>query len=205
MFNDTHRVPSHYLDYVALALCKAFRCLADMIFRKRHGHRALVIETVAAIPGVVSGVFVHLKCLRKAWGDQGRIQVLQSEAENERMHFLVFAQIVPLRFPEKLMIYTAQAGFFTFFFLLYMISPYTGHRMVGYFEEEAIYSYREYLQAIDDMQIPNSEAPSLAIEYWSLSSDARLRDVIEAIIQDEIHHRDSNHHFADVPLSDIIV
>lgn len=201
MFNDTHRVPVRYLDYVALGFCKAFRWIADTIFRKRHGHRALVIETVAAIPGVISGLFVHLKCLRKAWGDQGRIHALQSEAENERMHFLVFSQIVSMRFPEKLMIYVAQAGFFTFFFLLYMISPYTAHRMVGYFEEEAIYSYRKYLQAIDDMQISNSVAPALAIEYWNLSSDARLREVIEAVIKDEMHHRDTNHYFADVPLS----
>ena len=198
---DTHRKPVYYLDYIALSLCKAFRWMADVIFQERYGHRALVIETVAAIPGVVAGLFVHLKCLRKAWGDQGRIQALHAEAENERMHFLVFSHIVHMRFLEKIMIYSAQALFFIFFFLLYFLSPYTAHRMVGYFEEEAIYSYRKYLQAIDDQKIDNIPAPLLAISYWQLPCDARLRDVIEVVIQDEMHHRDANHHFADVPLS----
>lgn len=195
-----HHKPERYLDYFALGLCKVFRWVADSVFRKKHGHRALVIETVAAIPGVVAGLFIHLKCLRKAWGDQGRIKILQEEAENERIHFMVFYQIVTARWPEKCMIYSAQFGFFLIFFLLYFCSPYTAHRMVGYFEEEAIYSYTKYLTAIDQGEIKNIPAPTLAIEYWHLPSDARLRDVIEVVIRDEIHHRDKNHDFANHPL-----
>ena len=97
------------------------------------------------------------------------------------------------------MIYSGQFGFFIFFFLLYLISPSTAHRMVGYFEEEAIYSYTKYLNAIDEGTIENSAAPKDAIAYWNLSPNAGLREMIEAIIQDEIHHRNTNHGFADHP------
>ena len=37
----------------------------------------------------------------------------------------------------------------------------------------------------------------IAIEYWKLAPDARLREVIIAVRADEAHHRDVNHEFAD--------
>lgn len=69
--------------------------------------------------------------------------------------------------------------------------------MVGYFEEEAVYSYTEYLASIDDGTIANVAAPKIAIDYWKLAPDARLREVIVAIREDEAQHRDVNHGFAD--------
>ncbi|PPE03484.1 alternative oxidase [Holospora curviuscula] len=196
-----HHKPTKFSDYIALSFCKIFRWGADMVFRHRHDRRALVIETIAAIPGVVAGLFIHLKCIRKQWGDLGRIQLLHAEAENERMHYQVFCDIVPLGWKEKVMIYSGQFGFFTFFFFLYFISPSTAHRMVGYFEEEAIYSYTKYLNAINEGTVENIPAPMRAIEYWNLPHDAQLNEVIEAIIQDEMNHRDTNHGFADHPFS----
>jgi ubiquinol oxidase len=44
---------------------------------------------------------------------------------------------------------------------------------------------------------PNVPAPRIAIDYWKLAPDARLRDVIVAVRADEVHHRDVNHRFAD--------
>jgi ubiquinol oxidase len=37
----------------------------------------------------------------------------------------------------------------------------------------------------------------LAINYWHLSPNATLRDVIVAVRDDEAGHRDTNHYFAD--------
>ncbi len=91
----------------------------------------------------------------------------------------------------------AQGVFYNLFFLLYLFSPKTAHRLVGYFEEEAVHSYTEYLQGIDDGTIANVAAPKIAIDYWKLAPDARLREVIMAIRADEAHHRDVNHGFAD--------
>ena len=42
-----------------------FRFIADTFFAKRYGHRAVVLETVAAVPGMVAGVWLHMKSLRK--------------------------------------------------------------------------------------------------------------------------------------------
>ena len=45
--------------------------------------------------------------------------------------------------------------------------------------------------------VPNPPAPDLAISYWKLRPDARLRDVVLAVRADEAGHRDVNHQFAD--------
>jgi ubiquinol oxidase len=69
--------------------------------------------------------------------------------------------------------------------------------MVGYFEEEAVVSYGRFAEAILDGRIPNTPAAAMPIEYWKLPSDARLLDVVLAVQQDEIRHRDTNHRLAD--------
>ena len=69
--------------------------------------------------------------------------------------------------------------------------------MIGYFEEEAVTSYTEYLNEIDNGKIMNRPAPKIAIDYWNLGSDASLRDVVVAVRADEAGHRDKNHDFAD--------
>lgn len=40
-------------------------------------------------------------------------------------------------------------------------------------------------------------APNIALDYWQMPRDARLSDVVRAVREDEMHHRDVNHHFAD--------
>ncbi len=83
------------------------------------------------------------------------------------------------------------------FILIYVISPRFAHWIVGYLEEEAGYSYTEYLAGVDDGTYPNVPAPDIAVEYWNLAPDARLRDVILVVLADEANHRDVNHGFAD--------
>jgi ubiquinol oxidase len=67
--------------------------------------------------------------------------------------------------------------------------------MIGYFEEEAVISYTEYLADIDAGRTPDPPAP--AVEYWKLAPGAKLRDVVIAVRADEAGHRDVNHGFAD--------
>ncbi len=85
-----------------------------------------------------------------------------------------------------------------FFFLLYLVSPKTAHRVVGYFEEEAVLSYTLYLEELDAGRLENVPAPQIAIDYWQLPNGARLRDVIIEVRKDEEGHRDVNHKFADI-------
>jgi ubiquinol oxidase len=110
------------------------------------------------------------------------------------MTFIEIAR--PTRF-ERLLVILAQGVFYNGFFLLYLLSPRTAHRVVGYFEEEAVISYTEYLEEVLSGRQENVPAPGRAIAYWNLPADARLSDVIIAVRADEAGHRDVNHAFAD--------
>lgn len=70
--------------------------------------------------------------------------------------------------------------------------------MIGYFEEEAVVSYTDYIQQIDDGKIENITAPRSAIEYYSLPPTATLRDMLVCIRRDEAGHSAANHHYADI-------
>ncbi len=196
-----HHQPVDASDKIALALTKFLRFFADQFFSGRYGHRAVVLETVAAVPGMVGGALQHLRSLRLMKSDQGWIKTLLDEAENERMHLMTFVEIARPNAFERFLIVLAQGIFYNCFFVLYLISNRTAHRLVGYFEEEAVYSYTEYLAGIDDGTYENIPAPKIAIDYWKLPADARLRDVIIAVRADEANHRDVNHDFANQLLS----
>ena len=193
----TRRRPSTFSDRVAFSFTSVLRFLADTFFAKRYGHRAVVLETVAAVPGMVGATLQHLKSLRRMRDDGGWIHTLLEEAENERMHLMTFVEIAKPSALERWLILIAQGAFYNGFFLLYLISPRTAHRVVGYFEEEAIISYTEYLAEIESGRIENIAAPQIAIDYWKLAPDARLKEVVIAVRIDEVGHRDVNHGFAD--------
>ena len=185
----------------AFGFVKVLRSFADLFFQKRYGHRAVVLETVAAVPGMVGGMLQHLKALRRIRDDQGWIKELLDEAENERMHLMTFVQIAQPTLFERLLIMVVQAVFFVVYFVLYIMSPITAHRVVGYFEEEAVTSYTHYLEELDAGRLENVPAPKIAIDYWSLPTEARLRDVVLAVREDEAGHRDRNHSFAEAILA----
>jgi ubiquinol oxidase len=173
------------------------RFCADTFFAKRYGHRAVVLETVAAVPGMVGGMFQHLKSLRRCKDDDGWIKTLLGEAENERMHLMTFIKIAKPSWLERLLIIMVQFVFFTAYFLLYIFSTLTAHRIVGYLEEEAVISYTQYLNEIDNGKLANTPAPEIALKYWGLPKDARLRELVLVVRADEENHRDVNHSFAD--------
>ena len=191
-----HHQPVGASDRFALGFTKLLRFCADTFFAKRYGHRAIVLETVAAVPGMVGAMFTHLTCLRRMKNDEGWIRTLLEEAENERMHLMTFIEIAKPTLFERLVILLAQWIFLALFSLLYLLSSKTAHRVVGYFEEEAVISYTLYLKEIDEGRSPNVAAPKIAIDYWKMPADAKLRDVVLLVRADEAHHRDVNHGFA---------
>ncbi|CAL5438658.1 unnamed protein product [Camellia sinensis] len=170
-----HHVPKTFLDKVAFRTVKILRIPTDIFFQiildRRYGCRAMMLETVAAVPGMVGGMLLHLRSLRKFEQSGGWIKALLEEAENERMHLMTMVELVKPKWYE---------------------------RIVGYLEEEAIHSYTEYLKDIDDGKIENVPAPVIAIDYWRLPKDATLKDVITVIRADEAHHRDVNHFASDI-------
>jgi ubiquinol oxidase len=175
-----------------------FRWFADTFFAKRYGHRAVVLETVAGVPGMVAGMWNHLSSLRKMkQDDRGWIKTLLDEAENERMHLMIFIEIAKPNTLERGIVLLAQFFFWHFYFILYVFFPKAAHRMVGYFEEQAVISYTEYLEQIDAGKAANIDAPDIAKDYYGLPKAAKLRDVIIAVRQDEQGHSDTNHEMAD--------
>ncbi len=192
-----HHAPQNFSDRVALRMVKLMRVFADAFFAKRYGHRAVVLETVAAVPGMVGGMLQHLKALRRIRDDEGWIRELLDEAENERMHLMAFIKIAQPSLLERGLILLGQGVFFNLYFLLYLIAPKTAHRVVGYLEEEAVISYTQYLDQIDAGHVENVPAPQMAIDYWNLPPDARLRELVIAVRADEAGHRDKNHDYAN--------
>lgn len=183
---------------LAMGMTKFFRFIADTFFAQRYGHRAVVLETVAGVPGMVAGMWLHFKSLRKmrtGWGPD--IREMLAEAENERMHLMFFIEIAKPNLFERILVLLAQIIFMVFYFIIYIISYRLAHRMIAYFEEEAVRSYTEYLKLVEEGKIKNVPAPKLAIDYYNLDSKARLSDLIKCVRDDEMHHSKVNHRYAD--------
>jgi ubiquinol oxidase len=193
-----HVVPQTISDKIAFRMTMLLRWFADTFFAKRYGHRAVVLETVAGVPGMVAGMWNHLRSLRRMQpDDRGWIKTLLDEAENERMHLMIFIEIAKPNWFERLIVLFAQFVFWHFYFVLYVFFPKTAHRMVGYFEEQAVISYTSYLEEIDAGRVENIPAPQIAIDYYKLPVTAKLRDVVICVRNDEQGHADVNHTMAN--------
>ena len=185
-------------DNFAYSMTKFFRFIADSFFLKRYGHRAVVLETVAGVPGMVAGVLMHFKSLRKMKAGYGeQIREMLSEAENERMHLMFFIEIAKPNLIERFIVLFSQLLFGLFYLFMYIFFTRTAHRMIGYFEDEAVNSYSEYLKMVESGKVENTPAPHLAINYYQLGADARLSDLIKCVRADEQHHSETNHSYAN--------
>ena len=185
-------------DTFALSMTKFFRFIADTFFAKRYGHRAVVLETVAGVPGMLAGVWMHCKSLRKmkvGYGEQ--IREMLAEAENERMHLMFFIEIAKPNYFERFIVLFSQMIFGLFYLFMYVFFTRTAHRMIGYFEDEAVKSYTEYLEMVESGKVENIPAPELAISYYGIGSDSKLSDLIRCVRADEEHHSETNHNYAD--------
>ncbi|HSQ73009.1 MAG TPA: alternative oxidase, partial [Rubrivivax sp.] len=105
---------------------------------------------------------------------------------NERMHLMTFIEVARPTALERTL-------FLVSFFLLDLVSRRTAHTLVGYFEEEAVLSYTQYLAEIDSGRVPNFAAPTMARRYWRPADDATRRHVVLVVHADEAHHRDVSH------------
>ena len=143
-------------------------------------------------------MLMHLKSLRKMEDDKGWIKLLLEEAENERMHLMTFIQIAKPTSLERFIIIVAQFLFILLYSIIYLVSQRTAHRIVGYFEEEAVFSYTEYLKELESGRIDDQPAPKIAIDYWNLPLHSTLKDVVKVVRDDEAGHRDVNHSFARI-------
>ena len=180
-------------ETLAMSMTKFFRFVADTFFAKRYGHRAVVLETVAGVPGIVAGVWLHLKSLRKMKTGYGPdIREMLAEAENERMHLMFFIEIAKPNWFERWLVLVAQMIFMAFYFVVYIVSYKTAHRMIHYFEEEAVKSYTEYLSLVESGEVENVPAPKLAIEYYGMRKSAKLADLIKKVRADEKKHSKIN-------------
>ncbi|QUM79853.1 alternative oxidase [Moritella sp. 5] len=196
-FEIKHKTASKFYEHIAYKITQVLKFLLNIFYGKKYAKRAVILETIAAVPGMVAGMFNHLKALRRMKDDEGWIQELLNEAENERMHLMIFIDIAKPSWIERALVLIGQAVFIVVYSLIYVLSSKVAHRVVGYFEEEACKSYTEYLNKIDAGEVENVAAPQIGINYYQLPSDAMLRDVIVKIRNDEAKHRDRNHLFAD--------
>ena len=185
-------------DTFAYSMTRFFRFTADTFFAKRYGHRAVVLETVAGVPGMVAGVWMHFKSLRAMKAGYGeQIREMLAEAENERMHLMFFIEIAKPNLIERTIVLSAQIVFGLFYLFMYIFFTRTAHRMIGYFEDEAVKSYTEYLEIVESGKVEDIPAPQLAIQYYKLGSDSKLSDLIRCVRADEQHHSETNHNYAD--------
>uniref|UniRef100_A0A7S0ZH80 Alternative oxidase n=1 Tax=Timspurckia oligopyrenoides TaxID=708627 RepID=A0A7S0ZH80_9RHOD len=192
-----HYEPKNLVDKMSWNLMCGLRKMVHWFFREKYDHHAVVLETVAAVPGIVASFHRHLRSLRRMQRDHGWINPLQEEAENERMHLLIWMKTTHPTLLERILVLGAQGVYTLFYMGLYFTSPRAAHRLVGYLEEEAFAAYTLFLQAIDEGKIENRPAPDIAIEYYRLPGDAKLRDVVLHVRADECMHRDFNHMLSD--------
>ncbi|CAH0476096.1 unnamed protein product [Peronospora belbahrii] len=198
-------------DRVALVAVKALRKGFDVMsgYRGPGGsmsegawlNRCLFLESVAGVPGMVGGMLRHLRSLRLFKRDYGWIHTLLEEAENERMHLLIFMNLKQPGYFFRALVAGAQGVFFNTFFLTYLVSSKTCHRFVGYLEEEAVRTYTHLLEDIENGHMgvwKQKKAPLIAQTYYKLPQDASVYDMVKCIRADECHHRDTNHTFANL-------
>jgi hypothetical protein len=151
----------------------------------------------------------HFRSLRTLSRDYGWIHTLLEEAENERMHLLTFLQVFPPGPFTRFTVFATQFGFSSLFISLYICSPATAHRMVGYIEEMAVVTYTNLIEMLETpgTQLHDAwrymPANEIAKSYWRLSEDATFFDVIKQVAADETNHRDVNHTFASMSRDDV--
>eukprot|EP01059_Diplonema_ambulator_P008696 TRINITY_DN18366_c0_g2_i3.p1 TRINITY_DN18366_c0_g2~~TRINITY_DN18366_c0_g2_i3.p1 ORF type:complete len:235 (+),score=72.22 TRINITY_DN18366_c0_g2_i3:54-758(+) len=135
-------------------------------------YRVLILESIAGCPGMVAAGIRHFRSLRKMERDGGWIHTLLEEAENERMHLLVFMQMFTPGLATRIAVLTLQYAIVAALTIVYIIRPQIVHRFVGYLEETAV---QTYLNIIKHLETPGTKinkewkdlaAPEIAIKYW---------------------------------------
>ena len=82
---ERHHAPADVSDRVAYAVTRLLRFFADAFFARRYGHRAVVLETVAAVPGMVGGALAA-PALPAPHGGRPRLDPHAAGRSRERTH-----------------------------------------------------------------------------------------------------------------------
>lgn len=204
----THLKPKCFTDHCAYISVSILRLLYDVFSGYKFGYitehsminRVIILETIAAIPGMIGATVRHLRSIRHMIPDYGYIHTLLEEAENERMHLMTALLLKKPGIITKILVNCGQIFFATFYATMYCLSSRYCHRFVGYLEEEAVKTYTGIVDHIDQGDIPGFEipAPPAARAYWNLPKNATLRDIWLSIRADEAHHREVNHELGDI-------
>lgn len=163
--------------------------------------RFIVLESIAGIPGAVAGFLRHLHSIRLFRRDKAFIDTLYDEAFNERMHLLTFLKIAKPTIFTRALLWFGQGIFANCFFVVYLFSPKTCHRFVGYLEEEAVDTYSRCITDMEQGLCPelvDVPVPQIAKEYWHLKDNATMYDLILYVRADEAKHREVNHTIANL-------
>ena len=183
-------------DRIAKAIVETMFWGGNLYFRDNYIKRAIFLESVASVPGLVCSNLHHLRCLRRLQPNEW-IKPLVDEAESERMHLLAVRTYTELTMIQKGLIRLLQFGFVVLFSFMYVFTPRTSHRLVGFLEEHAVHSYTEMIHLIDTGKLINPPATQITKDYWGLPDDAHLRDALLVIRADEADHRLVNHSLGD--------
>ncbi|BGP09786.1 inducible alternative oxidase 2 [Rhodotorula toruloides] len=165
-----------------------------LMSEKQWMSRILFLESIAGVPGFTAGILRHLRSLRLMRRDGGWINSLLEEAENERMHLLTFLKIRQPSMFFRGLVLGAQGVFFNMFFFSYLIS---------------VKTYTHIIEAIQRGEIPEwaeggkRKVPQVAKDFWRLSDDATMLDLVRAVRADEAGHRFVNHTLANLRKDDI--
>lgn len=129
----------------------------------------------------------HLRSLRRIQRDNGWIQSLLAEAENERQHMLIFAEMKNAGPMFRSIVLVAQGVTWNILFVAYLLSPSFVHSFVGYLEESAVSTYCKAIEACDNelKEWGASPASAHAKRYYILPDDATMRDVLMNVCMDE--------------------
>ncbi len=181
---QTHKSPVKIADYFAYGTVGTLRLTWDLFTGYSLGRnlklfpfsyrmwllRIVFLETVAGVPGMMFGMVRHLNSLRRLERDRGWIITLLSEAENERIHLLTAMHLYKPGILLRTGIVAAQGLMCSFLFPAYLISPRFCHSFVGYLEEQAVHTYTNLLNDIDQGKYPefNEPASKLSKAYWKL-------------------------------------
>ncbi|KAL9653548.1 hypothetical protein ABK040_000468 [Willaertia magna] len=169
---------------------------------------------------MVGGLIRHFTMLRRTLNEREehehlKVGALLEEAENHRVHLLIWSEFIKQNLFERLLLVSVQLICSQYYFYVYnFFGKYFSHRLVGYLGELSVESYGEMLELIESGKVENLRVESkLAKDYWNLcdgqSRDGQLlrdgeggkddsvtlKDIIVIMRMEEMKHREFNHFY----------
>lgn len=171
----THAVPARVNDHLCIRLVKALRWIADRLFRDRFLHRAVMLKSISGAPPAAAAVVEHMRCILKKNRDPRVSRTVMNEAECHQMHLKIILELTNLTLVERWLVLVAQALHFVVCFVIFVLSPRMGFRLMGYALEESSVILTHMVNDIDmDKIVVAHPPPVAALEFWGLQSHFRL-------------------------------